>query len=106
MVHDGLGRIERLHLPAESGIEIDRIAVGLEVELLDVVDVGAEPRPCPGFRSLCGSDRLNNFVQARLGCRLAQGRGRRSKTSERGGRQASHDRTRRKSRRQNWKFLF
>jgi hypothetical protein len=107
-VHElhGLGRIERLRLPAEPDIEIDRTAVNLEVELLDVVDVGADHDLVRAFRSLCGSDRLDHFVRGRLGCRFAQGRGRQGKKSERGGRQASHDRTRRKSRRQNRKSLF
>jgi hypothetical protein len=80
-VHElhGLGRIERLRLPAEPDIEIDRIAVNLEVELLDVVDVGADHDLVRAFRSLCGSDRLDHFVGGASGVGSPRAEGDRAK---------------------------
>jgi hypothetical protein len=64
-VHElhGLRGIEVRRLPAEPDIKIDGVAVSLEVELLDVVDVSADHDLCRAVGNLRRSDLCEHFLR-------------------------------------------
>jgi len=91
-VHElhGLGRVELGIVPAEPDIEIDDVIVRLEVELLDVVDIGADDHFVRSFRQRRGFDRLDHAAQRRVGRdrfgrRRTAGNNRKRQGKERGG---------------------